>query len=552
MKILQLFKKHSKAIYLKVIVLSALNSLSYGGLLVLINRSVSQIPLPYFPEYDWLLFIVLVISAIIVGKVFQTMMIKLTHNTLYNFELSLLSKVRHAFYENFEKIGDERVYTAIGDTRVLAQAPEVLLGVFNALVITTCGIGYMIWMSPVGGITIILVMTSLLLFYLYRNRKVEQMLNKVRDLENNYFRYLKDFLFGFKEIKMSAKRNTTIYQDYLKKNRTDGKTLGIDTDIRYMNNEITGNAGWYVIIGIMLFVLPVVLKTGNEVTTSFLVTALYLMGPISTLIVFIPFMTRSKIALERMEQLENEIDTHIRDQEIKGSVDASVVKFEQLKFKDIVYQYQKNTGDNGFKLGPIDLTINRGEIIFIVGGNGSGKSSFFNILTGLYKPTSGDIFFNQQKITHENYNTYSNRLSAIFTNNYVFDENYNGFNISKNNPQLMKYLDLMELSKVITMDENNHTISTNLSKGQQKRLAMVYALLEDRQILVLDEWAAEQDPYFRAYFYKELLPYLKSQGKTIVAITHDDAYYHMADRIIRFEYGKIDHKKQTSDIGTPV
>jgi putative ATP-binding cassette transporter len=78
-----------------------------------------------------------------------------------------------------------------------------------------------------------------------------------------------------------------------------------------------------------------------------------------------------------------------------------------------------------------------------------------------------------------------------------------------------------------------------LSTGQKKRLAMVVALLEDRPIYVLDEWAADQDPEFRKHYYEELLPSLKRRGKTIIAISHDDRYFHCADRVVMMDYGKI-------------
>jgi putative pyoverdin transport system ATP-binding/permease protein len=78
----------------------------------------------------------------------------------------------------------------------------------------------------------------------------------------------------------------------------------------------------------------------------------------------------------------------------------------------------------------------------------------------------------------------------------------------------------------------------DLSSGQRKRLALIVALLEDRPILVLDEWAADQDPHFRQYFYETMIPDLKARGKTVIAATHDDRYFHVADRVIKLEYGE--------------
>jgi ABC-type siderophore export system fused ATPase/permease subunit len=68
---------------------------------------------------------------------------------------------------------------------------------------------------------------------------------------------------------------------------------------------------------------------------------------------------------------------------------------------------------------------------------------------------------------------------------------------------------------------------------------MIYAQLENRQLWMLDEWAADQDPEFRKYFYTVFLQNLKKEGKTVIVITHDDRYFHLAERIIKFDFGKI-------------
>jgi ABC-type siderophore export system fused ATPase/permease subunit len=98
---------------------------------------------------------------------------------------------------------------------------------------------------------------------------------------------------------------------------------------------------------------------------------------------------------------------------------------------------------------------------------------------------------------------------------------------------------MMKLNGIARINEERNIIETQLSKGQQKRLAMTYALMEGKDILVLDEWAAEQDPEYRAFFYHHIIPVLINMGKTIVAVTHDDQYFHLASRILKVDNGKI-------------
>ena len=85
--------------------------------------------------------------------------------------------------------------------------------------------------------------------------------------------------------------------------------------------------------------------------------------------------------------------------------------------------------------------------------------------------------------------------------------------------------------------------------GPRGGLALVCAYLDDRPIYLFDEWAADQDPNFKRVFYTELLPELKARGKTVIVITHDDAYFDVADRVVRLEDGRL--REPHLPLGTP-
>lgn len=211
--------------------------------------------------------------------------------------------------------------------------------------------------------------------------------------------------------------------------------------------------------------------------------------------------------------------------------------FQSLSFKDITFSYHnENEETASFTSGPINFEIKQGEIIFIVGGNGSGKSTFINLLTGLYKPTGGSMIMNGVEKIDVTEITQS-LISAVFTDNHLFSHNYDDYKL-ENNAEYIELLKTMQLNGVVENDKEE-SARRRFSKGQSKRMSLIFALLENKPVLVLDEWAADQDPHFRKYFYEQLLPKLKGEGKTIIAVTHDDAYFHLADRIVKFDYGNI-------------
>jgi cyclic peptide transporter len=313
-----------------------------------------------------------------------------------------------------------------------------------------------------------------------------------------------------------------------------------------MNNELVGSYAWYVILGIILFVLPLFLNVTGSDMTAYVIAIFYLISPVAVLITLFPTLSNVKIATARLEEFNYLIHQRMVAEEPAGQRPDFVKQFESIRFEDVTFEYLDGADQAVFKFGPINLEIVRGEVVFITGGNGSGKSTFINLLTGLYKPSGGSMYFNDVKLDEDNYIKYREQISAIFTNNYIFQTNYDDFTLRNTDGDLIDLFHWMKLKDVVQVDDKKNSIDTRLSKGQQKRLALIYSLLEDRGIIILDEWAAEQDPAFRSYFYNEILLTLQKQGRTIIAVTHDDHYFECADRVIKLDFGKVvsDVRKQ--------
>jgi len=139
-------------------------------------------------------------------------------------------------------------------------------------------------------------------------------------------------------------------------------------------------------------------------------------------------------------------------------------------------------------------------------------------------------------VGRDNRQSYRNLFSTVFSEFHLFDRVYGIKDVDHRRVRdLLELADLSHKTSIV-----DHQITTlSLSTGQRKRLALVLSLLEDKPILLLDEWAAEQDPPFRRKFYREILPWLKQQEKTVVAVTHDDDHYDVADRVLKMQFGNF-------------
>nr|WP_295863731.1 cyclic peptide export ABC transporter [uncultured Chitinophaga sp.] len=539
MRLISLLQKKSKLFYILLLLLGLINSVWSMGLLLLINNRIAGTSLPFVQGYDWQIYAGMILVSFFTARAFQSYTIRLTYELGNDLGLSVFDKLRFSDYEEYIKLGEEKVRTATADVTTLQRFPNVFIEVFNALVMVLIGLGYLFYTNFFGALLILGVLSALAVVYYIRNMAISKDLNTVRDLANIYQQNVNDFLRGFKDVKMSITRSDNIFTKYISQNRNRVKELTVKTLIKYMGNELMGNYLWYLLIGIIVFLLPVILHMSNVVNNQFVVTLLYLMGPVGIVVARISEFTQMQIAVDRLHQFHDKINASKAIAIGHGDLPAAGDKFESIRFEDVTFEYYDERRAETFRLKPLTLDIKKGESIFITGGNGSGKSTFVNLLTGLYVPHSGTISLNGRVITERTYPGYRNRIAAIFTDSVLFNENYDGLELAPDNERLMFWLRKMELENIVTFDHEKKSIKAELSKGQQKRLALIYVMLEDKDVIVLDEWAAEQDPVFRAYFYKIIIPELRQMGKTVIAVTHDDAYFNCGDRLIKFDYGTI-------------
>jgi putative ATP-binding cassette transporter len=272
--------------------------------------------------------------------------------------------------------------------------------------------------------------------------------------------------------------------------------------------------------------------------SGYIITILYLMGPLSGVLGYVSLYGRGNVALAKVEQLGISLAAHTTDW-CPAADNGAVETFRRLELRDITHSYHRENEDSHFVLGPISATFEPGEIVFLVGGNGSGKSTLAKIIAGLYPPETGEILLDGQSVTEHNRDQYRQLFSAVFADFYLF-ENLLGLDSQRVDSEANRYLQELHLDRKVKI-RNGVFSTTALSQGQRKRLALLTAYLEDRSFYLFDEWASDQDPLFKNIFYTQILPALKARGKTALVISHDDRYFHLADRVLKLDYGKLVH-----------
>ncbi|ROM83004.1 ABC transporter ATP-binding protein [Pseudomonas brassicacearum] len=464
----------------------------------------------------------------------QALLTALGHRVVYELRLQMVKRLLDTSIEQLEKIGEASLYATLSkDIVSIGQAFNRLPFVFYNTVLMLGGCLYMAWLS--WQLLLICVVGLGLGTWLAHGwfNKMRQLMKRVRETDDRLYAAYQGAIEGRFELALNARRKERFYSLDLQPAAEYARRNEVHAD-RYWTLSLNWTVALILALAGGLFAAGAWLGLGNGVIAAFVLVLMFLRMPLNDLIGSLPTLVAGNVSLAKIETLAfADYRTEFTAQ--TGQAD---VRQPMLELQGLGYDYPHAADDYGFRLGPVDLSVAKGEILFIVGGNGSGKSTLAKLLTGLYEPSAGTLHLQGVEITPQLRDWYRAHFSTVFSSFYLF-ERLVGPNGDFDMDLAQAWLERLRMERKVTIDKQGGLSTTRLSQGQRKRLALLVALVEERPILLLDEWAADQDPGFRGFFYQELLPELKAQGKTIIAISHDDRYFSIADRVLKCDGGQL-------------
>ncbi|WP_369826578.1 cyclic peptide export ABC transporter [Chromobacterium sp. ATCC 53434] len=512
--------------------MAALASASNAGLLAVINHAAEHIK-----DVDMQFFHVLIYGLVLSLYIYSQRYVLLAtcdevEDIVHQIRCRMVKTLQSCELAMLEHSGHGRIYSAIcNDTQTLSQAACTIVLGFQSVILIVFASLYIAWLSIMSLLLIIAVMAGATLVYWAKMKSVHAMLHQANEQESRLHDQIGSMLSGFKEVKLSSRRAGALIDDVEATSQITAQLRKVaqrGISVNFMFAQIA----LFLVLGSMVFVLPVFSPAYTDTVMKTLTAVLFLVGPISGIIAAIPQIATATAAVENLLELERSLVKHAQAKQADAASDAPAA-FRSLELKDIHFRHERSDGQ-GFAVGPINLSVRAGEIIFITGGNGSGKSTLIKLLTALYPPASGSLLLNGRAVAAERAQTYRDQICAVFSDFHLFDKLYGLEDWSHQEAE--RLLDEMEIADKAEMGEYGFN-TLDLSTGQRKRLALIAAMLEHKPLCVLDEWAADQDPHFRRKFYETLVPSLRERGMTLIAVTHDDRYFHLADRRLHMEDG---------------
>jgi len=533
MKIIAFFLRHSRKVVFLSVTAGALSGVCNAALLAVIN-SVLKTRTP-----GWGLvwsFVGLCILLPFARFTSERLLTKLGQQAMHRMRMQLCRQILAAPLLHLEQLGSARLLTTLTDdipniTNAVLLIP--LLCVNAALVI-----GCMVYLGILSWKGVLIVLGFMVLgtaTYQIPIMKVQEIFRAAREHGDRLQEHFRALTLGAKELKIHNERRHTFIKEGLEATADALQEHNVAGQRLYTAAASWGQVLVFIVVGLILFIFPSMQNFDRAMLTAYALTLLYLMTPLQVIMNNLPQLTRANVALNKVNELGFSLASQGSEQAEEEYSQTDT--WDKLQLSSVTHRYHRDGEASDFVLGPLNLTFKPGEMVFIVGGNGSGKTTLVKLLTGLYAPESGAIYLNDQPIGPDNREAYRRHFSAVFSDFYLF-ETMLGLVDDELDQRASVYLQQLKLSHKVQIEKGKLS-TTDLSQGQRKRLALLTAFLEDRPIYIFDEWAADQDPYFKDFFYVHLLSDLTARHKTVFVITHDDRYYHLAGRIITLDNGQV-------------
>ncbi|MCE9858366.1 multidrug ABC transporter permease/ATP-binding protein [Raoultella planticola] len=527
MELLLLVWRQYRWPFISVIALSLLSAALGLGLIAFVNlrlMTVVDTSLAVLPEFLGLLLLLMVVTL---GS--QLALTTLGHHFVFRLRGEFIKRILDSQIEKVEKIGSASLLAGLtSDIRNITIAFVRLPELVQGIILTVGSAAYLAWLSGKMMMVTALWMALTIWGGFVLVARVYRHMAMLRETEDKLYHDYQTVLEGRKELTLNRERAEYVFNQLYLPDAREYRHHIIRADTFHLSAVNWSNIMMLGAIGLVFWMANSLGWANTAVAATYSLTLLFLRTPLLSAVGALPTLLSAQVAFNKLNTFS------LTPYRADFPQPEPHPHWQTLELRDVCFHYP----DNSFAVGPINLTLQRGELVFLIGGNGSGKSTLAMLLTGLYQPASGQILLDGQPLAADKPEDYRKLFSAVFTDVWLFDRLLGPGGKAANPALVGQWMEYLKMTHKLQLD-NGRIVDLKLSKGQKKRVALLLALAEERDIILLDEWAADQDPHFRREFYQLLLPLMQQMGKTVFAISHDDHYFQHADRLLEMRGGQL-------------
>jgi cyclic peptide transporter len=515
-----------------LLVIAAITSSTSALLAVSLFGMVSQSHSSILPKFDPLLYAAVWLTLVAVSVGAAALLSKHSATAVYEVRTTLMRRILATAHARLEQVGTARLQNVLtNDVNTIATTlSDLPTFMFNAILVSCC-LTYLAFLSPKIFTVIAIVIGMIFLVSRALIARLARHGKALRERQDVMQEGYRGMLQGSAQLAIDVRRKFFYYQNDLlgvaSKLRKDEQRFRFYGD----TNRAMTSAFVLLLLGVLVALSRVL--ANEAMIMSYTLIIIYCAGPFAGMMNLLQQFIQARVALRKIESLA------IGEDKTIVAEAGPDLAWRRIRLVDVGFTYNNANADEQFALGPVSLEVHKGEVLFITGGNGSGKSTLLKLLLGLRRPSAGRIMVDDMPLEWgSQQQAYQSLFSIVLSDFHLFPQVLGSDGGIANDQELRELLQMFNLQSVVDIKDGCFS-TVQLSQGQRKRLALVSALARDKAIYVLDEWAADQDPHYRKVFYREIIPWMRKKGKTVIAVTHDDRYFDAADRRIELEMGAV-------------
>ena len=517
-----------------IVLLTLLASVSRSGMIFAINETAQN----YDQGFGWSVWLLIIAAlTMLTASYFQRLRaFGIITRIMARLRMRMARQLLRANVDFLSSSPRGEVYSAA--TREVGELSGAVINVIEAIeavVVLVIAVPYLFYVSWAAGLAAVFAVVIGVAGYLMLDLPARRHNSSASQTFANYCDRIGDMLSGWRELRQRQTRREAI-EGVTMQAISDNVESHLQSEKLYSASTLVGQSAIVLLLCFVVIAIP--LLQGGDTTTMFQVLTIVFLtnGPIEQMFNMMPRLSRAENAYYKIQKIEERLSAAQSNVLFGGGEVPD--RFERIELRDVQATIREPGKPDAepFHLGPINLAFEPGETVFICGGNGSGKTTLLSLITGLRHPDKGEILLDGHVLDDDTTSGYRELFCGVFSGFHLFDRAY-GMDDGEL-AELDRRIKQLGLSERVTLHEDQFS-STSLSAGQSRRLALAVALAEQRPIIVLDEFAADQDPANRAFFYDVLVPELAATGQLVLAITHDDHQFGKCDRLIKMEGGRV-------------